>query len=168
MRLIICLIHHHFSAHVPSSSYFSFSKYPLLPNAVMRYLLRDKRSCTASRQPSTQEPHYRRCTSDVVKDVAIPLQAWAEDKPGRFQEAEAPRFLDNWHIKAVRFSALRTDRLYPHQEIFLVLISVRGWVNSRSIMWPMTPSGVKPAICLLVAQCLNQLQHRVPPRDVVL
>jgi hypothetical protein len=53
----------------------------------------------------------------------------------------------------------------PPQEIFLVLISVRGWVN---------PSGhsaagkdyvnekFQPATFRLVAQCLNQLRHRVP------
>jgi hypothetical protein len=57
-------------------------------------------------------------------------------------------------MKVASLSALRTS-----QEIFLVLISVRGWVDPRTIVqleglcqWkiPVTPSGIEPAM-----QCLN-------------
>jgi hypothetical protein len=34
-----------------------------------------------------------------------------------FQEVEAPRFLNNRHMKVVRLSALRTGRLYPPRKV---------------------------------------------------
>jgi hypothetical protein len=61
-----------------------------------------------------------------VKSKAIPVQA--HYRPTGFQEVGAHRFRDNRHMKMGRFSTL-----YP-QEIFLVLISVRGQVDPRAIV----------------------------------
>jgi hypothetical protein len=71
---------------------------------------------------------------------------------------------------AVRLSALRAGRYLPGR--FLVLISVRDWVDPGAIVRleglgqlknPMTSSGIEPAASRLVAYCLNQLRYRVPP-----
>jgi len=111
------------------------------------------------------------------KRVAGRENEWVKQfhyRPWRFQEIEAPRFQDNWHMKVVSLSALRTGRLYP-QEIFLVLISVRACVNPRAIVrpeglceWkiPLTPPGIEPATFRIVSQCLKKMRHRVPPEKI--
>ena len=108
-------------------------------------------------------------------NVKVKQSHYRPGRPWGFQEVETPRFQDTRHMKVVRLSALRTGRLYP-QEIFLVLISVRGWFNPRDIVrqeglgqWknPITPSGIESATFHLVAQCLNQLHHRVPLSPLV-
>jgi len=52
-----------------------------------------------------------------------------------FQEVEAPRFPDIWHMKLVRLSALRTLHVYPPGNI-PGNRSCRGWSEPRAIVQP--------------------------------
>ena len=68
-------------------------------------------------------------------------------------------------MKVVRLSAQRTGRLYPPGNIpgthcCQRLNQPQGHNAAGGIV---TQSGIEPATFRLVAQCLNQLRHRVPP-----
>ena len=87
-----------------------------------------------------------------------------------------PEGSKGWDSQISRQSALEGDKVVSPrnrpplpQEIFLVLIYIRGSVNLKPTVrpeglcqWkiPMTPSGFEPATFLLVAQCLNRLRHQ--------
>ena len=95
-----------------------------------------------------------------IKGKSVPLQArGAQRVPGSY----VSQITWQWPRMVVRLSALRTVRFYL-QEILLVLISVKGWVDPRVIvrseglcLWknPMTPSGIEPATFRFVTQHLN-------------
>ena len=92
-------------------------------------------------------------------------------RPWEFYVIEAPIFQDSRHMKVVR-SVLRTCRLYP-QELILLLIFVRGWVDPRTVAWqeklkiPVPQSEIKPATFRLLAQYINRLRHRVPQAKIL-
>ena len=79
-------------------------------------------------------------------------------------------------MKVVSLSALGTSRLHPHPpKIFLVLMSVTGWINPRPkarheglCRWiiPMKPSGIEPSTFRLVAQCVNCVTAYPPPKSI--
>jgi len=102
----------------------------------------------------------------VSKEKAIPLQA----RTG-FQQVQAPRLQDNRHMKVVKLSALRA---FTPRKCSWYSFLVKGWVDPRAIVlpgrlcqwrFPVIPSGIEPATFRLVTQCLNQLHHRVPPKQ---
>jgi len=64
------------------------------------------------------------------KGKSVPLQTWRGPECSR--KLRFPDFVTTAQDGG-RLSGLSTGRLYP-QEILLVLISVRGWVDTRAIV----------------------------------
>ena len=78
---------------------------------------RDLPTCSAVPQPTalprapkmdTEEVNLKTWTGMVKVKVKQ-----SHKRRGGFQKVAAPKFKDNWHLKVVRLSALRTGRLYP-------------------------------------------------------
>jgi hypothetical protein len=103
-------------------------------------------------------------------------------KQSHYRPEQANRFPGGWGFQSSKQSAHEGGKgcqpyapaAFTPQEIFLVLISITGRVESRAIVqpdqWkiPMTLSGIEPATFRLVAQFLNLLRPRAPHLSPIL
>ena len=99
-------------------------------------------------------------------------------KQSHYRPGQVQRVPGGWSSQISRQSSRESGKVVSPthrspltQEIFLVLISVRGWVNPRAIVRPEGLSmknssdtiGNRTRDLPTLAQCLNQLRYRVLP-----
>jgi len=130
------------------------------------------------------------------KNIVFTRIFWTSDirllkqnvKQSHYRPGQTPRVPAGWDSQISRQSAYEGGKVvspthqsplqpppHTHTQIFLVLISVTGWVNPRARVLPeglcqlknlTIPSGIEPATYRLTAQCLNQLCHRAPHKII--
>jgi hypothetical protein len=104
-------------------------------------------------------------------------------KQSHYRPWQALRVPAGWGFQILRQSAHEGDKVVSPthrpplpQEIFLTLISVRGWVDPRAIVrlerlcqWkvPVTQSGIKPATLSNYSSCLKQEQNKPEALDTI-
>ena len=92
-----------------------------------------------------------------------------KEKQSHYRPGQALRVPGVWGSQISRQSAHESGKVVspthlpplPTWEIFLILISVRGWVEPGLCQWkiPMTPPGIESATFRLVAQYLNRVRN---------